>query len=251
MNSFLKYISIITTVTFVSFQVFSDAATTSGMSGTVNVGGATVEAVHTPTGINKTTTAGPSGNFSLSFLPLGGPYTVTVSSAGYNNEKLTGLYLNLGDPAKFSVILSGSTSADEVVVVGQSIGGFRMGTSTVISRGQMDGVPTINRSVADYAKFDPRVSVNGGVGRDAQISIMGANNRFNDFTIDGVSFNDPFGLNANGFGTMRNPISMDFVQQMSIEITPFDASRGNATGGMINVVTKSGTNDFHLSLIHI
>ena len=64
----------------------------------------------------------------------------------------------------------------------------------------MDGVPTINRSVADYAKFDPRVSVNGGVGRDAQISIMGANNRFNDFTIDGVSFNDPFGLNANGFG---------------------------------------------------
>ncbi|MDC0072888.1 TonB-dependent receptor [Gammaproteobacteria bacterium] len=250
MNSFLKYISIITTVTFVSFQVLSDAATTSGMSGTVNVGGATVEAVHTPTGISKTTTAGPSGNFSMSFLPLGGPYTVTVSSAGYNSEKLTGLYLNLGDPAKFSVILSGSTSADEVVVVGQSIGGFRMGTSTVISRGQMDGVPTINRSVADYAKFDPRVSVNGGVGRDAQISIMGANNRFNDFTIDGVSFNDPFGLNANGFGTMRNPISMDFIDQMSIEITPFDASRGNATGGMINVVTKSGTNDFSGSVYY-
>ena len=78
---------------------------------------------------------------------------------------------------------------------------------------------------------------------DVEISVMGANSRFNDFTIDGISFNDPFGLNDNGFSTMRNPISMDFVDQISIDITPFDVSRGNTTGGSI-VVTKSGTNEF-------
>jgi len=98
--------------------------------------------------------------------------------------------------------------------------------------------------------MDPRVSVNGGVGRDAEISVMGANTKFNDFTIDGVSFNDPFGLNDNGFGTMKNPVSMDFVDQISVDITPFDVSRGNTTGGSIAVVTKSGTNEFHGSAFY-
>ena len=79
---------------------------------------------------------------------------------------------------------------------------------------------------------------------------MGANNRYNDFSIDGVSFNDPFGLNANGFGTMRNPISLDFVDQISVDITPYDVSRGNTTGGSIAVVTKSGTNEFHGSVYY-
>jgi hypothetical protein len=77
---------------------------------------------------------------------------------------------------------------------------------------------------------------------------MGANNRFNDFTIDGVSYNDPFGLNANGFGSMRNPIGMEFIDQISVDITPFDVSRGNTTGGSIASVTKSGTNEFHGSI---
>jgi hypothetical protein len=114
----------------------------------------------------------------------------------------------------------------------------------------MDGIPTINRSVADFAKLDPRVSINSASSRYTEISIMGANNRFNDFAIDGVSFNDPFGLNANGFGTMRNPISLDFVDQISIDITPYDVARGNNTGGSMSVVTKSGSNEFHGSVYY-
>ena len=109
----------------------------------------------------------------------------------------------------------------------------------------MDGVPTISRGVADFAKLDPRVSINTGDARSSEISVMGQNNRFNDFSIDGISFNDPFGLNANGFGTMRNPISMDFIDQISVDVTPFDVARGGTTGGSIATVTKSGTNDFH------
>jgi len=250
MKLILKKIFLFSSVFCLSLPVFSDVDTTSGMRGTVNVSGATVVAEHTPTGITKTTTTSSSGSFSLSFLPIGGPYTVKVSAPGYNSESIDGLFLNLGDPLSFGVTLTSTSAADEIIVTAKPAEAFKMGTSTVLTRTQMDAVPTINRSVADFAKLDPRVSVNGGVGRNAQISVMGANARFNDFTIDGVSFNDPFGLNANGFGTMRNPVSMDFVEQISVDITPFDVSRGNTTGGSIAAVTKSGSNEFHGSAFY-
>tara|TARA_Y100001970_G_C14259557_1_gene878711 strand:+ start:17095 stop:20241 length:3147 start_codon:yes stop_codon:yes gene_type:complete len=250
MNYFQKIFSTIAILTLFSFPILSDVDTTSSMRGTVNVGGASVVVEHTPTGITKRTTTASSGSFSLSFLPIGGPYEVTVSAPGYDSESITGLFLSLSDPLNFSVYLTSSSAADEVVVTGKAATAFKMGTSTLLNRSDMDAVPTINRSVADFAKMDPRVSVNGGVGRDAQISVMGANARFNDFTIDGVSFNDPFGLNDNGFGTMRNPVSLDFVDQIAIDITPYDVSRGNTTGGSIAVVTKSGTNEFKASAFY-
>ena len=250
MKTLFKKVFLFSSVVCLSLPFFADVDTTSGMRGTVNVSGATVVAEHTPTGITKTTTSGSSGSFRLTFLPLGGPYTVKVTAPGYDSESIDGLYLNLGDPLSFGVTLTSSSAADEIVVTAKPAEAFKMGTSTVLTRDDMNAIPTINRSVADFAKMDPRVSVNGGVGRDAEISVMGANTKFNDFTIDGVSFNDPFGLNDNGFGTMKNPVSMDFVDQISVDITPFDVSRGNTTGGSIAVVTKSGTNEFHGSAFY-
>lgn len=250
MKTLFKKVFLFSSIACLSLPFFADVDTTSGMRGTVNVSGATVVAEHTPTGITKTTTSGSSGSFRLSFLPIGGPYTVKVTAPGYNSESIKGLYLNLGDPLSFGVTLTSSAAADEIVVTAKPAEAFKMGTSTVLTRDDMNAIPTINRSVADFAKMDPRVSVNGGVGRDAEISVMGANTKFNDFTIDGVSFNDPFGLNDNGFGTMRNPVSMDFVDQISVDITPFDVSRGNTTGGSIAVVTKSGSNEFHGSAFY-
>ena len=250
MKTLFKKVFLFSSIVCLSLPFFADVDTTSGMRGTVNVSGATIVAEHTPTGITKTTTSGSSGSFRLSFLPIGGPYTVKVTAPGYNSESIKGLYLNLGDPLSFGVTLTSSSAADEIVVTAKPAEAFKMGTSTVLTRDDMNAIPTINRSVADFAKMDPRVSVNGGVGRDAEISVMGANTKFNDFTIDGVSFNDPFGLNDNGFGTMRNPVSMDFVDQISVDITPFDVSRGNTTGGSIAVVTKSGSNEFHGSAFY-
>ena len=250
MKPILKSILLFISFVCLSLPVLSDVDTTSGMRGSVNVPGATIVAEHTPTGITKTTTTGSSGSFSLSFLPIGGPYTVKVTAPGYNSESINGLYLSLGDPLNFGVTLTSASAADEIVVTAKPASAFKMGTSTVLTRDDMNAIPTINRSVADFAKMDPRVSVNGGVGRDAEISVMGANTKFNDFTIDGVSFNDPFGLNDNGFGTMRNPVSMDFVDQISVDITPYDVSRGNTTGGSIAVVTKSGSNEFHGSAFY-
>jgi len=233
-----------------SGPVFADVDTTANLKGSVNVGGASVEVTHNPTGLTKTTTASSSGNFSVSFLPPGGPYSVKVSAAGYDTELLEGLYLQFAKSGQVAITLSRSATEEIVVSAEAGSAAFKVGTGTVLSRDEMDAVPTINRSVADFAKLDPRVSINSASSRDTQISVMGANNRYNDFSIDGVSFNDPFGLNANGFGTMRNPISLDFVDQISVDITPYDVSRGNTTGGSIAVVTKSGTNDFHGSVYY-
>ena len=233
---------------FSSAPVLTDVDVTSSLRGNVNVSGATIVAKHTPTGISKVTTAGSSGNFTLSFLPVGGPYEITASAPGYSSERLEGVFLVLSETASISVTLARSAAEELVVTAVAGTGIIKMGTGTLLNREEMDGVPTINRSVADFAKMDPRVSINSASSRYTEISVMGANNRFNDFSIDGVSFNDPFGLNANGFGTMRNPISLDFVDQISIDITPFDVARGNTTGGSIAVVTKSGSNEFHGSV---
>ena len=235
---------------FTSLPLLSDVDTTSSIRGSVNVSGASVLAEHTPTGITKATSAGASGNFSLSFLPIGGPYEITVSAPGYQTARLEGIFLVLNETESVSVTLSRSDAEEIVVTAEAGLGIVRTGTGTLLTRSQMDGIPTINRSVADFAKLDPRVSINSASSRYTEISIMGANNRFNDFAIDGVSFNDPFGLNANGFGTMRNPISLDFVDQISIDITPYDVARGNNTGGSMSVVTKSGSNEFHGSVYY-
>ena len=250
MTSFKKLFLFSSIFTFLlaSVPVFSDVDTTSSLRGNVNVSGASVVVEHTPTGITKAVTAGASGNFSLTFLPVGGPYEITVSSPGYQTAKLGGIYLALNETESVSVNLARSEAEEVVVTAAAGSVIVKTGSGTLLSRVEMDAIPTINRSIGDFAKMDPRVSVNSASSRYTEISVMGANNRFNDFTIDGVSFNDPFGLNANGFGTMRNPISLDFVDQISIDITPYDVARGNNTGGSIAVVTKSGSNDFHGSV---
>tara|TARA_B110000495_G_scaffold113841_1_gene98591 strand:- start:365 stop:3499 length:3135 start_codon:yes stop_codon:yes gene_type:complete len=249
MNTLFRYVSLVLSVTLISFITYSDVDTTSALRGSVNVSGATIEAEYTPTGLTKTTVSGSSGNYSLSFLPIGGPYRIKVTAPGYESESVSGVYLSLSDDANINVVLSRTGSVDEIVVTAQaSEEAFRIGSGTLLTREEMNAVPTVNRSIADFAKLDPRVSINSASSRNTQISVMGANNRFNDFSIDGVSFNDPFGLNANGFGTMRNPISIDFIEQISIDITPFDVARGNTTGGSIAAVTKSGTNEFHGSV---
>ena len=230
-----------------TIPVFSEVGTTSSIRGNVNVASAQITIKNTSTGIVKRVTPNDDGTFSASFLPVGGPYTLAASAPGYRSESVEGLFLILNDTTNVSIELLSASGDLEEVVVTASKGGVRIkvGTGTFLDRAAMDGIPTINRSVADFAKIDPRVSINSASSRNAEISVMGQNNRFNDFAIDGVSFNDPFGLNANGFGSMRNPISLDFVDQISIDVTPYDVSRGNATGGSIGVVTKSGTNDFH------
>ena len=240
------YTSVLTALLlFSTSSVFAEVETTSSLRGVVNVAGAVVSATHTPTGTSKTRSASADGAFYLSDLQIGGPYDISVAAPGYKTESLGGVFLILNKTTNITVTLVSSDIEEITVTAAASEGSIRMGTGTFFDRDRIDGIPTVNRSIADIAKLDPRVSINTGSSRYSEISVMGANNRFNDFTIDGVSYNDPFGLNANGFGSMRNPIGMEFIDQISVDITPFDVSRGNTTGGSIASVTKSGTNEFH------
>ena len=197
----MNYIKVLFLSSFlIAFPVFSEVETTSSIRGTVNVAGATVEITNQSTGQSKSVSAGSTGGFSASFLKVGGPYSVSASAPGYVTESVDGLFLVLNETTNITITLFSSEDLEEVVTIGSKAGTIKVGTGTSLDRFAMDGVPTINRSVADFAKLDPRVSINTGSSRNAEISVMGANNRYNDFSIDGVSFNDPFGLNANCFG---------------------------------------------------
>ena len=153
----------------------------------------------------------------------------------------------MANPIKLSVNLI-SDNIDEVQVIASKVSSSKVNSGSVLSSERIAQIPTITRNIADYLKFDPRVSINGANARNSEISVLGKNSRLNDFTIDGVSFNDAFGLNDNGFATMKNPISIDFVDEITVDITPYDVSKGNATGGTITAVSKSGTNEFHGSV---
>ena len=227
--------------------VVADTDTTATLRGFVDVDNVTVTLVHEPTGLTKTQELGADRNFSFTFLPVGGPYTISAKSAD-RETSITDAFLTLYQNPLIGLTLA-DTAVEEVVVYGQKTTSQGFGTGTTLDRRAMDGVPTVDRSIADFARLDPRVNINAATS-NIQISAMGVNNRFNDFQIDGVSNNDPFGLNASGFGTLRNPISMDFVDQIAVDLTPFDVSRKGTTGATIAVVTKSGTNEFDGSIYY-
>jgi len=236
----LAFLPLVMFTTLISANV----DTTARIKGSVNIPGASIEAVHTPTNYKKSVVASETGNFNINFLPIGGPYRITIRKAGFDTQQIEVASLSVSDPLKITVVMAQS-DLDNVEVVGSRVARSTVSSGSVLSRDQIDEIPTITRNIADYLKFDPRVTINNGNARSTEVSVMGKNSRLNDFTIDGVSFNDAFGLNDSGFATMKNPISIDFVDEITVDITPYDASKGNATGGTITAVTKSGTNEFH------
>ncbi|MCI4646353.1 MAG: TonB-dependent receptor plug domain-containing protein, partial [Hyphomonadaceae bacterium] len=124
------------------------------------------------------------------------------------------------------------------------------GMSTTLGLEALNEVVTIDRDITDAAQLDPFASVNVQSGGAKELSIAGANNRFNSLTIDGVALNDRFGLNANGYPTQRSPISYDAIESLTVETAPYDTEFNGFTGGTINAVTKSGTNEFHGSAFY-
>ena len=245
------YAFVLSALFIFSTSTFAEVETTSSIRGEVNVSGAEVTVTHIPTGTTKTRTANEDGLFFVSDLLIGGPYEINASASGYQSQSQSGLYLVLNKTAAIEITLVSNNMEEIGVTASATSGTIRMGGGISLGEDAIAGVPTINRSIADFAKFDPRVSINSESSKNSSITVMGAHERFNDFSVDGVSFNDPFGLNDNGFGSMRNPISMEFVDQISVDITPYDVSRGNTTGGSIATVTKSGSNDFHGSVFFI
>lgn len=230
--------------------------TTSSINGSVSsdtgaaVSGATVTITHTPSGTVSTATTNANGSFSARGLRVGGPYTVAVGGGEFQPVEITDLYLTLDNTLNLPVTVTGARTMDTVVVTGtRALAGFtNEGLSTSLGLEALNEVTSIDRDITDAAQLDPFATVNVQSGGGKELSIAGANNRFNSLTIDGVALNDRFGLNENGFPTQRSPISFDAIESLSIQTAPFDVEFNGFTGGTINAVTKSGTNEFHGSV---
>lgn len=226
--------------------------TTSSMSGRVKdaqgtLPGATVIAVHTPSGTTYGTTTNSEGRFTLQGMRVGGPYTVEVRYVGYSPSRFENITLKLGETYRADFLLDNkAVGLDEVVVTGDAISNGmdsdRAGATTAISNEQITTLPTITRSLNDVLALTPQAtSTSNG------LAIGGGNYRSSYVTVDGAAFNNAFGIGGN-LPAGGSPISLDAIEAMTINVTPFDVRHSGFTGGAINAVTKSGTNNWHVSV---
>jgi len=225
--------------------------TTSEIQGVISdekgagLGNATVVATHTPSGTTYTTSTRKDGRYNLANLKIGGPYVIKVTYIGYKEDKLDDVFLVLGQEFQGNFKMTPSaTSLTEVVVSTRRgdnvINSNRTGSQLTISRTQIERLPTINRSLQDFTKLTP--SSNG-------LSFGGRNSSFNNLTVDGANFNNAFGLSGTlGGQTSSQPISLDAIDQIQVNIAPYDVRQGGFSGAGINTVTRSGSNQFRGSV---
>ena len=211
--------------------------------------GANVRVTDTRTARSRTTTTSESGQFTMSGLRVGGPYTIQVEASGLAPQTITDVNLGLGDTYTFSVALSAET-LEEVTVTAMALRAEQvaLGPSSTFTLADLKDAPAINRNINDLIAIDPRIYVDEAFNDSVQCA--GANPRFNALTVDGVRLSDNFGLNSNGFPTERMPFPYDAIEQVSVELAPFDVRYGGFTACNINAVTKSGTNEFHGSVFY-
>lgn len=208
----------------------------------------TIIVTHIPTGSVKRIQANETGHYSLKGLRVGGPYKIVIDSEVYKDQEYSDFYLQAGKLQRLSVELEDEDREVISVVGSRAIGYTNNGSSGSFGSEDITNAAGGERDLKSVLRFNPLVSIGSGDG--APMSIAGSNPRFNSFSVDGVRQNDDFGLNGNGYPTQRSPISIDAVEQVSVETTPYSVKNGGFSGGQINVVTKSGTNEFHGSLFY-
>lgn len=228
---------------FTGKSVLAQGVTTASINGTVTdakgaIPGATVSIVHIPTGTVYSTVTRADGRYNIPNLRVGGPYTFKVTFIGYANFVQEGINLSIGQDQRISAQLADNTTSLKEVTVrgaaGKVINSSRTGARETISRQQIENLPTIARSLSDFTKLTP--SANG-------LSFGGRSSTFNNITVDGALFNNSFGLSGTlGGQTSSQPISLDAIDQIQVDIAPYDVRQGNFTGAGVNTVVKSGTN---------
>jgi outer membrane receptor for ferrienterochelin and colicin len=207
------------------------------------VSGANVTVTYTPTDRSITRTTSANGRYNAGGLKPGGPYEVSVQSGAYNSETSTGITLVVGDTRRLNFALE---SIDEVVVVATRTKALDTGYGfgTALTAQDIAQNASVNRDLKDFVRLNPLVSLDDAEDNYEAISIAGAHPRTNDLRVDGVSFNDDFGLNANGYPAQRSPISLNAIEQLSVKVAPASVEYSGFRGGVIEVITKSGTNEF-------
>ncbi|PEN14479.1 hypothetical protein CRI94_05490 [Longibacter salinarum] len=223
-------------------------STTASITGSVvdqsgeTIPGANVVAIHQPTGTQYGTATNAQGRFSILNMRVGGPYLVRASFVGYQTVEKTGVMLDLNEKATIDFQLRPKTEELEgVEVIAEREGVIdanRTGAATNIRQEQIDALPSISRSITDYARLTPQYTGGG--------SLAGNNDRYNSISVDGATLDDVFGLGdaVPGSQAGTQPISLDAIEEFQIDIAPYDVRKSGFTGGQINAVTKSGSNEF-------
>ncbi len=207
--------------------------------------GAQVQSVHAESGSVSNVTTDAEGRYVARGLRVGGPYTIIITKDGVT-ERREGVFVDLAETAAIdatlgqqmqTVTVTGSAARSEI------FSNQSMGSVTAISRADLETQASINRNLQDFARLDPRVSQ---TDKDrGEMSVAGQNSRYNSMTIDGVAVNDTFGLEANGSPTARQPISMEAIASVQVNVANYDVTQRGYTGANVNAVTKSGTNVYH------
>jgi hypothetical protein len=205
--------------------------------------GATIVAVHTPTGTQYRARSRSSGAYTLPNVRIGGPYRVTATFLGFQPRAQDDVFLNLGETRRvdFQLIRTAAQLAGQRIV-GERDTEIRTGAATFVDTQQVVAMPSIKRSTRDLTRLDPR--------SDGNFSFAGRNWLYNSISLDGSYFNNSFGLDDPAPGGQANaePVPFDAVAQVQVSIAPFDVRQGGFTGASINTVTKSGTNDLRGSI---
>ena len=231
--------------------------TTAGVGGQVMgvdnqpVAGAEVTITHVDSGTVNRITTDANGRYSARGLRVGGPYTITINKAGAGSDTEANVFLTLAQNNTVDAKLNNDVTTLGAVQVVASAGtsvfsASKMGSGTSVDRLTIEALPSANDNIQDYIRLDPRVSF---VDRaSGTITAGGQNPRYNNIRIDGVSASDTFGLEGNNLPTKRQPVSMEAIEALNIDLANYDVAISGATGAVVDAVTKSGTNSFHGSL---
>lgn len=250
---------LITFVVSLLWVLGMDAQVTSGsISGTVldnsknPAVGATVKAIHVPSGTIYGGKTRSNGSFEIRGLRVGGPYRVEASFVGSGKDEVDNVYVDLGDPTHVSLQLEGSSRIKEVYVTSSRnsvINNDKTGASTNINSQLINSMPSGSRNLSDMTRLSPQAGVSFSSGLNNGNSFGGRDGRYNNLQVNGANLNNGFGLSSSLTpGGSGQPISLDAIEEIQVGVSPFDVRQTGFTGANINAVTRSGTNEFHGSV---
>ncbi|QYR52540.1 TonB-dependent receptor [Lysobacter soyae] len=216
------------------------------------VAGAEVVITHVESGTTSRVTTDANGRYNARGLRVGGPYTIAVNKAGSGSDTENNVYLSVNQTTQVDAQLEGGTAAgtfDAITVSAIDAAVFsplKAGAGTNVTRQTLESLPSSSGNIQDYMRLDPRVTF---IDRaSGSISAAGQNPRYNSIRVDGVSASDTFGLEGNNMPTRRQPVAMDAIEALDIDLSNYDVTITGGTGAVVNAVTKSGTNEFHGSI---
>ncbi|MEM7355038.1 MAG: carboxypeptidase-like regulatory domain-containing protein, partial [Acidobacteriota bacterium] len=218
--------------------------------------GAQVTAVHEPTGTRYTAVSDAEGRFRMFGVRVGGPYNVSTNMDGFHTQETSGVVIQLGETTDLKFQLQLESVAETVIVVGEStplINSGRTGAASNVTTEALESLPTIDRGFNDFARTNPFFTIGSENEDPDAISVAGRSSRYNSISIDGSVNNDLFGLadtGTPGGQSGTTPISLDAIQELELVIADFDVRNGGFSGGGINAVTRSGSNNLKGSVFY-